>query len=466
MVTGRCGGAAAAQASAARLPSMVFSDLRHALHDVGAPTAVIDRDAFDANLDALSQRARGLPIRLASKSLRTPAALERALTHPGFSGVLAYSLPEALVLHARGIHDIVIAYPSVDRTSLKIMFAEAGATENITLMIDSVAHLDIIAEVRDEFAEAAADRSHAGGGAGGDADGGGDGGGAASSVAREPEAGVGSGTRPASGTELASVRVCIDVDSSYRLGEEWLGDRIHIGARRSPIRDSASAVGLAEQVQDRMGFELVGLMFYEGQIAGTADAGRSAKQFMTRALQKASIAELKTRRAAIIAAVSQVADLEFVNGGGTGSFESSAAEGTLTELAAGSGLYSPGLFDGYTRFRHTPAAYFATPVVRRPGPGWVTVFKGGFIASGPPGPDRLPTIAWPPGLHYSGLEGPGEVQTPLTGSGTEDLRIGDLVWFRHAKAGELAEHFNEFLVVAGSQIVETWTTYRGEGLVL
>src|SRR5699024_4706051 len=163
------------------------------------------------------------------------------------------------------------------------------------------------------------------------------------------------------------------------------------------------------------------LMFYEGQIAGTADAGRSARQAVVRALQRASMTELAERRAVVIAAVREVAVPEFVNGGGTGSFESSAVEGTLTELAVGSGLFPP-----------TPAAYFVTPVVRRPAPGWVTVFKGGYIASGMPGADRVPTIAWPPGLEYSGLEGAGEVQTPLTGPGTEDLRIGDLVWFRHA----------------------------------
>src|SRR5699024_2186725 len=84
---------------------------------------------------------------------------------------------------------------------------------------------------------------------------------------------------------------------------------------------------------------LVGLMFYEGQIAGTADAGRSARQAVVRALQRASMTELAERRAAVIAAVREVAELEFVNGGGTGSFESSAVEGTLTELAAGSGLF-------------------------------------------------------------------------------------------------------------------------------
>jgi D-serine deaminase-like pyridoxal phosphate-dependent protein len=419
---------------------MVPSDLRLALDGIGAPTAVIDLAAFDSNLEALAKRARGLPIRVATKSLRTPAAIERALSHPAYSGVLAYSVPEALTLHARGIRDIVIGYPSLDREGLAELLADAEALGDITVMIDSVAHLDVIDDVRRQIAEAVEGLAEAG----------------RSAPAQDR----------ALAEAAASVRVCIDVDSSFRPAESWLGDRIHIGARRSPIREASSAVALAEQVAARPGFSLVGLMFYEGQIAGTADAGRSARQAVVRALQRASMTELAERRAAVIAAVREVAELEFVNGGGTGSFESSAVEGTLTELAAGSGLFSPGLFDGYTHFRHTPAAYFVTPVVRRPAPGWVTVFKGGYIASGVAGADRVPTIAWPPGLEYSGLEGAGEVQTPLTGPGTEDLRIGDLVWFRHAKAGELAEHFNGFLVVKGSSIVETWSTYRGEGLVL
>ncbi|MDN6372595.1 MAG: amino acid deaminase/aldolase [Brevibacterium aurantiacum] len=401
---------------------MVSRELRHALRGVEAPVAVIDLEAFDANVTALAQRAQGLPIRIATKSLRTPAAIERALAHPGYSGVFAFSLPEALILHARGVRDILVGYPPVDRGSLTQMFAEAGATENITLMIDCPTHLDIIDSARRDAA--------------------------------------------AAGGTAQTVRVCIDIDASYRLGSGVLSSRIHIGARRSPIRDSASAVDLAEHVIARPETNLVGLMSYEGQVAGTADAGPTAKQAMVRIMQKRSIAELKVRRRSVVDAVRELTDLEFVNGGGTGSFESSVAEGTLTELAAGSGLFSPGLFDGYTHFRHEPAAYFATPVVRRPGPGWVTVFKGGFIASGVPGADRVPPIAWPPGLDYAGLEGAGEVQTPLTGPGTEDLRIGDLVWFRHAKAGELAEHFNEFLVVAGTQIIDSWSTYRGQGWVL
>ncbi|GAA1548048.1 amino acid deaminase/aldolase [Brevibacterium picturae] len=413
---------------------MVSRELRHAVHEIEAPQAVLDLDAFDANLTTLAKRAQGLPIRVASKSLRTPAAIDRALAHPGYSGVLAFSLPEALALHARGVRDILVGYPTVDRLSLKLLFAEAGASENITLMIDCPTHLDIIDSARSAVAST--------------------GGTEATNRVRAAD-GAGPG-----------VRVCLDIDASYRLGEEVLGSRVHIGARRSPVRDPAAAVELAEQVIARPGVDLVGLMSYEGQIAGTADAGTSAKQTVVRAMQKRSIAELKVRRRHIVTEVRDLTELEFVNGGGTGSFESSAVEGTLTELAAGSGLFSPGLFDGYTKFRHEPAAYFVTPVVRRPGPGWVTVFKGGFIASGVPGGDRVPTIAWPPGLEYSGLEGAGEVQTPLTGPGSEALRIGDLVWFRHAKAGELAEHFNEFLVVSGSEIIDSWSTYRGQGWVL
>lgn len=410
---------------------MVSRELRHALSGVEIPAAVIDLEAFDENVTALAQRAQGLPIRVASKSLRTPAAIDRALAHPGYSGVFAFSLPEALALHARGVRDILVGYPTVDRRSLTQMFAEAGATGNITLMIDCPTHLDIIDSAR-------RDAAAAGDGAGGDE----------------------------AGSDAQAVRVCLDIDASYRLGERVLGSRVHIGARRSPIRDSASAVDLAAHVIARPATNLVGLMSYEGQIAGTADAGATAKQAVVRAMQKRSIAELKVRRRSVVDAVRELADLEFVNGGGTGSFESSVAEGTLTELAAGSGLFSPGLFDGYNHFHHEPAAYFVTPVVRRPGPGWVTVYKGGFIASGVPGPDRVPTIAWPQGLEYAGLEGAGEVQTPLTGPGAEDLSIGDLVWFRHAKAGELAEHFNEFLVVSGSEIIDTWLTYRGQGWVL
>jgi D-serine deaminase-like pyridoxal phosphate-dependent protein len=180
-------------------------------------------------------------------------------------------------------------------------------------------------------------------------------------------------------------------------------------------------------------------------------------------MQAVSARELAGRRAAVVEAVTAVAPLEFVNGGGTGSLELTAAEDAVTEVAAGSGLFGPALFDHYTRFRPRPAAYFVLSVVRRPSPRHATVLGGGWIASGRPGRDRLPVPVWPRGLSLVPTEGAGEVQTPLAGPGAARLRVGDRVWFRHAKAGELCEHVDALHLVDDSGLAGTVATYRGEG---
>ncbi len=210
---------------------------------------------------------------------------------------------------------------------------------------------------------------------------------------------------------------------------------------------------------------MVGLMAYESQIAGVGDnpAGRPLYGRAIRVMQRKSAAELADRRAAIVAAIRQLTPLEFVNGGGTGSLEATSAEPAVTEIGAGSGLYHPTLFDAYRGFSGRPAAMFALPVVRRPGPGVVTALGGGYPASGAASPSRLPSPYLPAGLRLDRDEGAGEVQTPLLGAAADSLRIGDRVWLRHAKAGELCERFNELHLVDGSSVVATVPTYRGEG---
>jgi D-serine deaminase-like pyridoxal phosphate-dependent protein len=225
-------------------------------------------------------------------------------------------------------------------------------------------------------------------------------------------------------------------------------------------------VGFARAIAKRPGFRLVGVMTYEGQVAGVPDdvPGQRAKSLIVRRLKSASVAQLTERRAQIAAGLREVTELEFWNAGGSGSVESTVADPSVTEVAAGSGLLVPGLFDHYESFAPHPAAYFGLRVVRRPSPAIATVAGGGLVASGPAGKDRLP-IPWaPPGLHLTGLEGAGEVQTPLTGPGAATLAIGDLVWFRHAKAGELAEHTNTVHLLAGDAIVDSVPSYRGLGL--
>jgi D-serine deaminase-like pyridoxal phosphate-dependent protein len=66
-------------------------------------------------------------------------------------------------------------------------------------------------------------------------------------------------------------------------------------------------------------------------------------------------------------------------------------------------------------------------------------------------------------MRFSKTEGAGEVQTPLKGRAADALAIGDRVWMRHAKAGELAERVNTIHLVRGGELVDEVPTYRGEG---
>jgi D-serine deaminase-like pyridoxal phosphate-dependent protein len=373
------------------------------------PFAVVDLDAFDGNAADLLRRAGGKPLRLASKSVRCRALIERAL-EAGLRGILAFTLPEALWLAGHGHDDLVVAYPTADRAALREL--ATGPCDRVTIMVDCAEHLDL----------ATAAVRAAGGG---------------------------------------PIRVCLDVDAGW-----WpVGGRIRIGARRSPVRTPEEAAALAHDALARPELRVDGLMSYEAHIAGLGDRppGRPLVGAAIRAMQRASARELAARRAAVVDAVRAVAPLRFVNGGGTGSVERTAGEAAVTEVAAGSGLYGPTLFDAYTTFSPQPAALFALPVIRRPDARTATALGGGYPASGAAGADRLPSPHLPPGLRLDRQEGAGEVQTPLRGPAAGSLRIGDRVWMRHAKAGELCERFGELHLVRGEELVATVLTYRGEG---
>ncbi|WP_353541384.1 hypothetical protein [Deinococcus xinjiangensis] len=233
---------------------------------------------------------------------------------------------------------------------------------------------------------------------------------------------------------------------------------------RSPLNETNAVLRLAQRIAQSAALHLVGVMGYEGQIAGLPDAAADPKTRVIRGLNKRALPQIAERRAALVSALRRAGhELRFVNAGGTGSLESSSAESAVTEVAMGSGLFTLALFDGYRAFRHQPAVGFALSVTRRPARDIVTCLGGGYIASGPHGPSRLPTPFLPAGLHLLPNEGAGEVQTPLRVPAGTRLDIGDLVFFRHAKAGELCEHFNELLTVQGASCTGAFKTYRGEG---
>ena len=258
----------------------------------------------------------------------------------------------------------------------------------------------------------------------------------------------------------------VDVDAGLR----WGGQQV--GPRRSPLFDGGAIAELARAVIDRPGFQLVGVMTYEGQVAGVPDdvPTQRAKSAVVRKIKQLSVAQLEVRRTAIGEALDALAGhgdftgLTFWNAGGSGSLESSAADPVVTEVTAGSGLFGPTLFDHYRAFAPQPAAFFGLPVTRRPSADVATVHGGGLIASGPTGADRAPTPWAPAGLRLTGLEGAGEVQTPLVGTNAGTLAIGDLVWFRHAKSGEPFEHGRAVLLAQGDRFVEEVPTYRGHGV--
>jgi D-serine deaminase-like pyridoxal phosphate-dependent protein len=384
--------------------------LDRATDHLETPIAAVDLAAFDDNAAQLVALADGKPLRVASKSVRCRALLERVLAKPGWRGVMAYTLAEAIWLVRSGVSDdVLVAYPTVDRTSIRELTTDPVLAAGISIMVDHPAHLNLIDQV----------------------------------------------TPP---DERPDVRLCMDLDSSWQPGP------LHFGARRSPVHSAAQAGSLARRLVTRPGFRLVGMMSYESQIAGVGDAPprQAVRARAIRLMQSRSLPELIRRRGAAVAAVREYADLEFVNGGGTGSVAATGTDPAVTEIAAGSGLYGPTLFDAYTSWRPTPAAFFALSVVRRPAPRIATVLGGGWIASGPAERSRLPTPYLPAGLRFKPDEGAGEVQTPLIGPAAETLRPGDRVWFRHAKAGELCEHVNELQLVDGETATPA-STYRGEG---
>jgi D-serine deaminase-like pyridoxal phosphate-dependent protein len=395
-------------------PVQSHERFERAFAEIEAPFAFVDLDAMWANAASMLERAGGKPIRVASKSIRCRALLETILRRDlGFAGVMTYTLPETLWLAEQGFEDLLLAYPTADAGALRELALRAAANPGAApvVMVDCVRHLETIESVL--------------------------------------------------GTGAAPVRVCIDVDAGW-----WaLGGRVKVGVKRSPVRSAAQAVELAREIERRPKIELVGLMAYEGHIAGVGDRppGRRLRGAAIRFMQRRSAAELAQRRAAIVAAVGELAELELVNGGGTGSLELTSGEDAVTELTAGSGFYAPTLFDHYGRFSLTPAAGFALPIVRKPSPRVATALGGGYLASGPGDEARLPSPWLPAGLRLDAQEGAGEVQTPLLGEAAAGLEIGERAYFRHAKAGELCERFDALHLLEGEEIVDVVPTYRGDG---
>ena len=392
--------------------SLTRADFLRILETESLPAAVVDLDALDRNVDRLRQQVRGTgkTLRVATKSVRHVGLLRRILERGGddFVGLMCFTVAEAAYLAGQEFDDLLVAYPSV--RGLDAVAQCVGDGKTIRLMVDDVAHLDACAE--------AAERAQ------------------------------------------VVLDVVIDLDVSYDL----LG--VHLGPQRSPLRTADQIANLARRALDYPALRVVGVMGYEALIAGIPDDSpfTRAKNPIVRALKRVSLPRVAEVRAAAVEALRALGVTPtLVNGGGTGSVATTVREACVTEVTAGSGFLCPHLFDHYRGSALEPAAFFALEVSRRPGPGFATCLGGGYIASGAPDLDRLPLPWLPRGLEYVAGEGAGEVQTPLRVSPGVRLEVGEPAIFRHAKAGELAERFNEYLLVRGAAVQAREPTYRGAG---
>jgi D-serine deaminase-like pyridoxal phosphate-dependent protein len=387
-----------------------YERYRRAVAGETMPCAIVDLDALEANARALVKplAGSGKTMRVATKSVRCPELVTRVreVTGAVARGLMTYTAAETAFWAHRGEKDLLLAYP-VSRDGDVAQVADANAAGAAAAVVaDSREHLELL--------------------------------GAAARGWR------------------VTIPVVLEVDVSWRpLGAVG----VHVGVRRSPLREPAEIVALARAAAATEGLRFHGLMAYEAQIAGVADAGAAV-----RAMKAASTRDVVRTRARIAQALSEAGVKPTVfNGGGTGTAAACASEAALTEVTIGSGFVDSHLFDHYRGLELLPAAYFALAVVRRPGARMVTCHGGGYVASGAAGRDRLPVPALPGGIKLLGFEGAGEVQTPLELPEGVDLALGDPVFFRHAKAGELAEHFAEYILVRGDRVVGRAPTYRGLG---
>jgi D-serine deaminase-like pyridoxal phosphate-dependent protein len=386
-----------------------------ALSGVPLPAAFVDLDALEANIDRLLAplRAAGKRVRIASKSVRSPALMQRIAERGGdlVIGYMTASASETAYYADQGVRDLLLAYPTLQASDAALL-ARANRTASAAVVVDDPAQLAPLA-----------DAAH---------------------------------------TATTTIPIVLDVDMSWRP----IGAAVHVGVRRSPLREPADVVALARQVVAHPTLRLHGILGYEAQLAGLPDRTHARRWInpLVRALKHGSQPAVADQRKRIVAAL-VAANLSptIVNGGGTGSVAWSSTDPSLTEITIGSGFLAGHLFDRYAGLALEPAIAFALQVTRRPTAGVVTCFGGGWPASGAAGPDRLPLPVWPPGATLLAAEGAGEVQTPIALPRGTDLALGDLVLFRPAKSGELAERVSEYLLVRGDQIVGRAPTYRGLG---
>ena len=364
------------------------------------PSAWLDMDALDHNIKLVNQKTQAVKLRLATKSIRSLDVLRYIQNKsPHFIGLMSYAADESLYLLENGFDNILCAYPTLDMESVGATFNYTKQGATMIWMVDRPEHIDVLNKV-----------------------------GKAHDVI---------------------IDVCLDINMSMPL------PKLYFGTKRSALMSIKDVKKLLKHIKKCVHINVSAAMGYEAQIAGLPEhlPGKNLLSPAIRLLKSRSQKQVSQRRRSIVEYLhKQGYTLKLVNGGGSGSMDFTSSQPEVSEITVGSAYYKPAYFD-YMDSMHEfqPAAGFVLPVTRQPEKGVITCHGGGFIASGATGADKAPVIHYPEYLSSLSDEGFGEVQTPMAlsknkkGSNSPRVRIGDGVWCRHAKAGELCEHFNELI---------------------
>lgn len=304
----------------------------------------------------------------------------------------------------------MVAYPLWNEFHLTNVLKRVNENKQITLMVDSIAHLKRLESIAQKVG--------------------------------------------------GSFQFCMDIDLSSNI----FG--LHFGVHRSSIKTVEQTLRIADYITLSNFLQLDGVMGYEAQIAGIPDndPNQKIKSRLIHYLKKQSSKEFIQKRKEIMDKLkARVISPRFVNGGGTGSLHQTSQEQHITEVTVGSGFFTSHQFDNYKDFQLKPAAGFAIEITRIPEKNIYTCHGGGYVASGASGKDKQPKIHLPKGASLFTKEGAGEVQTPIHYNGDIKLTYGDPIIMRHSKAGELCERFHWLHLIESGKVVNSYSTYRGDG---
>ena len=383
-----------------------------------APSAWLDMDALDHNITLVNQKTKSVQLRLATKSIRSIDVLHYIKDKsPNFIGLMSYAADESVYLLENGFDNILCAYPTLDMASVAATFDYTKQGATMIWMVDRPEHVDVLNEVG---------KIHD-----------------------------------------VVIDVCLDINMSMPL------PKLYFGTKRSALMSIKDVKKLLKHIKKCRRINVSAAMGYEAQIAGLPEhlPGKALLSPAIRLLKSRSQRQVSKRRRSIVEYLNkQGYTLKLVNGGGSGSMDFTSSQAEVSEITVGSAYYKPAYFD-YMDSMHEfqPAAGFVLPVTRQPEKNVITCHSGGFIASGATGADKAPVIHYPEYLSLLNDEGFGEVQTPMAISkakkdgNTPRFSIGDVVWCRHAKAGELCEHFNELICYRQSAQSTTDGFARSEG---